>query len=68
MNVHPTVEGLLREIDAFSSERGLSPTKFGKMALNDEGLVHELRRGRWPRPETVDRIRAYMRCRAGVAA
>jgi hypothetical protein len=61
MNVHPSIEGLLSEIDAFSSKRGLSPTRFGKLALNDEGLVHELRRGRWPRPETVDRIRAFMK-------
>lgn len=60
MNVHPTIEELLGEIDAFSAERGLSPTKFGKLAVNDEGLVHELRRGRWPRPETVNRIRSFM--------
>jgi hypothetical protein len=61
MKLHPSIKDLLAEIDAYSALRGLSPTQFGKVSLNDEGFVHDLRRGRNPRFATLDRVRAFMR-------
>lgn len=60
MKLHPTTKSLIEEIEAFCSDKRLSPTKFGKAALNDERFVHDLRRGRNPSPFTVDRVRAFM--------
>jgi hypothetical protein len=58
----------LDEIEAFRARNGMSVTAFGKLALNDEGFLHELKRGRWPRPETLDRVRNFMRKRRETAA
>lgn len=68
MKLHPAAQALVDEIEAFRERSGLSVTAFGKQALNDEGFLHALKRGRWPRPETVDRVRAFMREWEGVAA
>lgn len=62
MKLHPTIEPFLEEIEEFCGRHDWSPTRFGKLALNDERFVHDLRRrGRNPSPFTVDKVRAFMR-------
>lgn len=51
---------LLRRIETHLRTSGMPPTRFGREALNDPQLVHDLRRGREPRPTTVARIAAYL--------
>lgn len=47
-------------VEAFISTTGVSPTAFGRLALNDPGFVFEIRRGRRVWPETEARVRAYI--------
>jgi homoserine dehydrogenase len=61
MKLHPTIVGLLEEIDAFIAERGMTPTAFGWEAIKDPNLYRSLKSGRNPRLETMDRIRAFLR-------
>jgi hypothetical protein len=51
---------LFLDIHLFCKSKGITPTTFGKLAVNDQKLVTELKRGRTPKPETVARIRAFM--------
>ncbi len=39
---------LLRFIEIFLKETGIAPTRFGRDAVRDPRLVHDLRRGREP--------------------
>lgn len=68
MRLHPSIKVLVSEIDEFRERNGLSATAFGKQALNDEKLVHDLNKGRLPSLVTIDRIRSFMRCREGAGA
>lgn len=56
----PTPDPLLAEIDTFLAEVRMTPTAFGREALNDPGFVFDLRAGRDCRRTTVDRARAQM--------
>lgn len=51
---------LLREIERHLRASAMSATRFGRDALGDPRLVHDLRAGREPRPATVARIRAFI--------
>jgi hypothetical protein len=51
----------LVEIDRFLRRSGMSPTRFGLLAIKDRSLVHDLRRGRKLRPDTEERIAAFMK-------
>lgn len=51
---------LLEEIAAFIAAHGLSERRFGELALNDKNLVSDLREGRSPSLNTVDRLRRFM--------
>ncbi|MGY3609902.1 MULTISPECIES: hypothetical protein [unclassified Bradyrhizobium] len=68
MKLHPTIADLVKEIDAFIEREGITATEFGWRAIKDPNLYRSLRKGRNPRLETMDRIRAFMRERRGVAA
>ncbi|ACI52287.1 conserved hypothetical protein [Gluconacetobacter diazotrophicus PA1 5] len=52
---------LLRAIEAFLGESGLSATSFGMRAMNDPRFVHEMRAGREVRRATRARVAAYIR-------
>lgn len=54
---------LLAEIEAFLArpDVAMSPTLFGKLAVNDGKLIPGLRNGRRLWPETEKRIREFMR-------
>jgi hypothetical protein len=51
---------LLREVEKFLRQNGTPPTRFGREAMSDPRFVFDLRNGRDPRPETVERVRAYL--------
>lgn len=58
---------LLRAIEIYSIQTGISSSRLGREALGDPGLVRALRRGRQLRPETRKRLLAYL-SRGGVTA
>jgi hypothetical protein len=43
---------------------GTAPTRFGREALGDPRFVFDLRNGRDPRPQTVQRVLAYLEAAA----
>ena len=51
---------LLQRVERHLRRTGMTATAFGRTALNDPRLVHDLRRGREPRPRTAARICAFM--------
>lgn len=51
---------ILYEIKQFLRISGMAETRFGREAANDPRLVGDLRRGREPRLELTERLRAYM--------
>lgn len=53
MSVHRKIEKFLRRTD-------MPATKFGRMALGDPKLVHDLRNGRELRAPTVARLEAFL--------
>ncbi len=52
---------IVEEIERFIARTGMTPTAFGKLAVNNGRLVGDLRRGRDIRLSTVERIRAFIR-------
>jgi hypothetical protein len=57
--MHP--EALLADIEAFLRESGMSASFFGKAAVGDPNFVGELRKGRKPHLDLVDRVDAYLK-------
>lgn len=51
---------ILLEIERHLRRTGISDRKFGREAVGDSALVHDLRRGRDPSSRTIARIRAYI--------
>lgn len=51
---------LLRRIELYLRESGIPPTRFGREAVRDPRLVHDLRRGREPGARIVSRIDAFI--------
>lgn len=58
--VHPLIRDLITEIETFCAAAGISPTAFGRLAMADPSFVGDLRRGRRPQLESIDRARAYI--------
>ena len=50
---------------SFSSAAQMTPTTFGRLALNDPALVHELRRGREVMRSTRSRILQFIKEQSG---
>ena len=46
MDADTALDPVLTDIERFLSTTRMTPTAFGRLALNDPALVHELRRGR----------------------
>lgn len=60
---------LLAEIDDVLPRAGISPTRFGEVAMGDRHLIRQLRAGRECRKATVAKIRAALdRARVVAAA
>jgi hypothetical protein len=51
---------LLREVEKFLNRSQTAPTRFGRDAVGDPRFVFDLRRGREPRPATVQRVRTFL--------
>ena len=51
---------LLTDIDRYLRHTGMPETKFGRLAVRDPRLVHDLRRGRLPGPSICARVTAMM--------
>lgn len=51
---------ILRKIDQYLKAQSMAPTRFGREAVRDPRLVHDLRRGREPGARMVARIEAFI--------
>jgi hypothetical protein len=54
-------ERFLSEIDAFLTRKGMTPSAFGKAALNDPNFVADLRAGRMPNLGLVERVHTFIK-------
>ncbi|MCE3543951.1 MULTISPECIES: hypothetical protein [unclassified Sphingomonas] len=52
---------LLFTINAYLARTRMPPATFGRRAINDPRLVHDLRQGRALRAATLARVLAFMR-------
>jgi len=51
---------LLTLIERHLRNSGTAPTRFGRDAVHDPRFVLDLRAGRVPRPDTAERVSAYI--------
>lgn len=49
------------EVEAFLRLTGMKPTRFSALATRDRHFVRKLRLGRRVFPDTMDRVRGFMR-------
>ncbi|ODT91666.1 MAG: hypothetical protein ABS86_02270 [Sphingobium sp. SCN 64-10] len=54
----------LRDIERFLRRTGMPPTRFGREAVRDPRLVHDLRRGREPTDRMKRRVEHFMNIHA----
>lgn len=47
-------------VETFLSSTGMKPSRLGSEALGDPNFVFEVRCGRKPNPDLMDRVDAYM--------
>jgi hypothetical protein len=52
---------VLLEINRYLRRTGMPPSRFGRLAVRDPRLVHDLSRGRQPGPALQARVRAFIR-------
>ncbi len=55
-----TAERFCQEIEAYLRKSGMTATVFGRLAMSDPNFVFELRGGRVPSVETLDRVTAWI--------
>ena len=67
MALHPSIQALVDDIEAFRARTGMSVTAFGTAALNDPNFIGDLRRGRMPSLVLIDRVREFMKQGADAA-
>jgi len=58
---------LLEQIEVYLEKSGVSPSTFGRMAVGDPRFVQDLRSGRRPRLQTLERVRRFLSESAGMA-
>ena len=51
---------VLIKINRYLRATGMPVSKFGRLAVNDPRLVHDLKRGRQPGPTIVARVEAFI--------
>jgi hypothetical protein len=56
------------EVEGFLAGSGMRPTTFGVTAVGDPRFVFDLREGRQPGPEMIDKVRRFMREQGSAAA
>lgn len=62
---HEVHRQFLEAVEAFICASEMPPTRFGKLAAGDPGLVAGLRKGRACGPNVMDRVSAFMAENAG---
>lgn len=55
------LQSFIDRVEKFLTRYEMAPSQLGKLALNDPSFVLELRRGRKPNPDLIDRVDAFMR-------
>lgn len=68
MTLHPSIQDLISEIDAFREKSGQTASAFGRSAVNDPNFIGDLHKGRMPSLILIDRIRDFMRDQEANAA
>lgn len=68
MQINPAIQSLLAEIDAFMAETRMPQSDFGTLSIGDPNLYRQLKDGREPRFNTIERIRAFMEKKRRLAA
>jgi hypothetical protein len=58
--LHPTVQALLAEVEAYRVRSGTDRTRFGLEAVNDGNFITRLEHGRLPTIRTIERVRAFI--------
>jgi len=51
---------LLEDIERFLTDHDMTPTMFGRRAVNDDRVVFRLREGKGLHSETIDKLRRFM--------
>lgn len=51
---------ILRKVEHYLEQSGMSATAFGRQVARDPRLVHDLRRGRAPGPRLTHRIESFI--------
>lgn len=51
---------LLRDVERFLKAEELSAARFGREVMGDPRFVFDLRRGREPKPQTIEKVKAYL--------
>lgn len=52
---------LVADIEAFASQHDMPETTFGRRAMGDPHFMRDIRRDRCLRPESVEKVRRFMR-------
>lgn len=51
---------LLRTIEVYLRRTGMTPTRFGRDAVQDPRLIHDMKRGREPGRAMTERVLAFI--------
>lgn len=51
---------LLRTIEIYLRRTGMTPTRFGRDAVQDPRLIHDMKRGREPGRVMTERVLAFI--------
>lgn len=51
---------LLRTIEIYLRRTGMTPTRFGRDAVQDPRLIHDMKRGREPGRAMTERVLAFI--------
>ena len=51
---------ILRDVEKHLKNSNMPAARFGREAMGDQRFVFDLRKGREPRPRTIQRIRAFL--------
>jgi len=58
--LHPEVQILLADIEAYCARSGVDRTTFGRQAMHDGNFIPRLEAGRQPTFRTIERVRAFI--------
>lgn len=51
---------VMRKIERFLRQNDIAPTTFGRLAVGDPRLIHDMRRGRMFRASMIRRVENFM--------